>query len=115
MTVCSGLHPVLRNQQSFIRLLEEIPEFATDFLKALLGCSGLQRTWNDPVQPKCRQCESTVLDTTNGEEDKKFVKGALVCTPISLDIYTEPRRIFCSKECYNKGRGIPLKYSEQPK
>lgn len=114
MSVCSGLHPVLRNQTSFMRLLEEIPEFATDFLKALLGCAGLQRDLDGPPRLKCRQCKSAVLETTQGE-DKKFIKGALIWTPLSLHIYSEPRSLYCSRECYNKSPAVTMKYPEQPK
>lgn len=102
MTVCSGLHPVLRDQKSFINLIGEIPEFATDFLKALLGCDGMQMSHAEDTRLVCCRCDSTILVPDHGE-GKRFVKGALIWTPISLNIHTKSRRLFCSKKCYNSG------------
>lgn len=105
MTVCSGLHPVIRDQKSFMDLLEEIPGFSFDFLKALLGCDGVQMGHRDEKRPVCSKCGWTVLNPEQGE-GKKFVDGAFIWTPISLNIHSEPRRFYCSKTCYKKDQFI---------
>lgn len=110
MTVCSGLQPFLRNHKSFMNLLEELPEFATDFVQALLGYGGLQMDVGKTKRFLCSACNSTVFDATR-EKGKEFVDGAFIWTPISLELHSGScQAFFCSKECYNSGRHRDYQY-----
>lgn len=113
LTVCCGLHPVLQNQKSFVSLLEELPDFAIDFLKALLGCAGVQAGSSEFHGHVCYHCKSSVLGPEQGD-GKQFHKDAFLWTPFSVSIYSGNRIFYCSKECYNKGR-IAWKYPDKPK
>ncbi|KAG6360898.1 hypothetical protein INS49_011966 [Diaporthe citri] len=113
LTVCCGLHPVLGDQESFISLLEEVPEFATEFLKALLGYPGMQAGSSALLKPVCHQCKSPVLDPKQGD-GKKFLQGTFISTPFSVSIYSGGCAFYCSKKCYNKGRLSSWKYPDKP-
>lgn len=109
MFVCRGLHPVLRNQNSFINLLEEIPKFSIDFLKALLGCDGLQLRNPGKTKAMCFHCG--FRPPAGSKEEEEFFKNAFLWTPIALDLYSEHRRLYCSKECLEKGLGTSIQSS----
>lgn len=112
MTVCGGLYPYLRDQPSFIRLLDELPEFTAHFAKGLLGCPGTQQSLEQLSKARCRKCSSVVFDV-NREEGKKFVEEAFVLTPNMLNAHGGTRVFFCSKVCYNDGRDELFKYTEK--
>lgn len=109
MTMATVLHPYLRYQPSFISLLDELPEFATDFVKALLGCPGVQHPTGREPRLRCRVCSKIIFDQEWGE-DKEVAEGACAIITRSLDIYAERRSIFCSDDCYLKflfrGKGV---------
>ncbi|KAL1855272.1 hypothetical protein Daus18300_011178 [Diaporthe australafricana] len=113
LTVCSGLQPYLQNQHSFLTLLDELPEFTGQLLKALLGCSEL--TVNSRLRiAVCNNCKSNVFDSDRGE-GKQFSEGAFMTTPPSLEIRGGSRMFFCSKDCYNSlCQKDDLKYPEKP-
>lgn len=64
MTACVFIHPFVGDHASFISLLDEIPEFTAQYVKALLGCRDEQR----PVPPvfhgqiQCYVCGKTIFD-----------------------------------------------------
>ncbi|KAJ0117326.1 hypothetical protein J7T55_003739 [Diaporthe amygdali] len=110
MTVCSGLQPFLRDHKSFMSLPGELPEFATDFVQALMGCGGMQMDVGKTERFYCSTCNSTVFDATR-EKGKEFVDGAFIWTPISLELHSGScQAFFCSKECYNSGRHRDYQY-----
>lgn len=99
MTMATVLHPYLRNQPSFISLLDELPQFTADFVKALLGCPGIQHPTGCEPRFRCRVCSKIVFDEEWGE-GKEFAEGACAIITRSLDIYAERRSLFCSEDCY---------------
>lgn len=112
MTLATGLHAYLRNQPSFISLLDELPEFTADFVKALLGCPGLQVEDFAHMRSSCTDCGSVVFDATRGE-GQEFVEGAFAMIPNSLNIRGSQRVFFCSQNCYNSSHSDDFKFTEQ--
>lgn len=112
MTVATGLHPYLQKHPSFISLFDDVPEFTTHFVKALLGFPGLQLPTYVRVHAKCQKCDSLVYDVSRGE-GKQFVEGAFAMTPSSLSFQGGPHVHFCSKDCYNSCQTPGYQYSEE--
>lgn len=112
MTVATGLHPYLRNQPSFTSLFDDIPEFTTHFVKALLGCPGFQTPLNTRTRATCQKCNSLAYDENRGE-GKQFVEGAFTMTPNSLSLREGTRVFFCSKDCYNSCANPTFQYPEK--
>lgn len=110
--MCSDLQPYLRDQQSFLILLDEIPEFSGQFLKALLGCPGLKMRVPLQTAP-CQKCNSIVFDKKR-VEGKDVFEGAFFTVPGSVDIFAGFRKFFCSKDCYNRCAVGDYKYPEEP-
>lgn len=103
MAVCRSLHPVLGKQRSFMNLLRELPEFAIEFLEALLVWDELQS--GKILWRRCCRCQNIVQIRTRGD-DPGFAKGAFIVTPVSLGIHCAGKRFYCSQNCYNTHQGL---------
>lgn len=100
ISLCVGIHPFAKYHYSFIDLLEEVPEFAVCYVKALLGCPEMQRVESPMLaMTTCKCCGKQLFDS----------KGALVSrdifswAPTSLFFFNNCPLWFCSRACYNAG------------
>lgn len=55
LSVCQALAPYLRDYPGIIALFDEIPEFASEFSKAVLGCGAISPEWPQPLS-RCQGC-----------------------------------------------------------
>lgn len=67
LDLCRDISPHLARHPSFARLLEEVPAFAADFAKTLLGFPGpgLPRVQKDTVYGQCVVCKLGVVDSSD--------------------------------------------------
>lgn len=105
ISLCVGIHPFVRDHESFIGLLDEMPEFTAQYLKALLGCPGMQSVETHFLfETTCGKCKCLIFDS-NGAH----ISGeAFVWTPTSLNFWDNCPNWFCSRACY---RSIVEKWS----
>lgn len=98
ISLCVGIHPFAKDHGSFIRLLEEVPEFTVCYVKALLGCPGMQ-TIESHIQlgTGCRHCRKPIFDS----DGAPVSRNAFVWTPTSLGFWDNCPQWFCSSACYN--------------
>lgn len=100
ISLCVGIHPFVKNHSSFIRLLEEVPEFTVSYVKALLGCPGMQKIEShSPRETNCSVCGKLVFN----DRGAPMRRDAFVRTPTSLYFWDNCPSWYCSRVCYNKG------------
>lgn len=104
MSVTTNLHEHLRNQPSFISLLDELPEFTAYFVKTLLGCPGMQYPLRNSGVLICFGCKYLDCDPER-DEGEEFVEREFVVVPNSLGLLAGPRVFFCSEHCYDSCLG----------
>ncbi|KAG8162480.1 hypothetical protein KVR01_008245 [Diaporthe batatas] len=98
ISLCVSIHPFVKDHESFITLLDEIPEFTAQYLKALLGCPGLQSVESFvPLKTNCESCHEPVFDT----EGRQVSSQAFVWTPTSVSLWDGCPYWCCSRDCYN--------------
>lgn len=98
MSLCVGIHPFVKDHKSFISLLDEIPHFTAQYVKALLGCPGMQRVESHlPLGTDCCYCQRSIFDS-DGKNDSG---EAFVWAPMSLNFWDNCPYWFCSRVCYN--------------
>lgn len=98
LSLCVGIHPFVKGHESFIGLLDEIPHFTAQYLKALLGCPGMQRVESRVARGiACCSCRQPILDK-NG---KRINGETFIWTPTSLYFRDSASYWFCSRACYN--------------
>ncbi|KUI59514.1 hypothetical protein VP1G_06733 [Cytospora mali] len=105
--LCLGLSPFLREADSFLTLLDEFPQFAVKFSKALLGCPDENYL---PVAPAgriiCSACDNVMYDVFSRE-----VPANAFYTPRTSMAFTGVGGTFyCSRECYNSRTAPALQY-----
>lgn len=98
ISLCVGIYPFAKDHGSFISLLDEVPEFTVQYVKALLGCPGMQRVESHaPLATNCQRCQNPIFDC-----DGSNISGdAFVWTPTSLNFWDNSPEWFCSRACYN--------------
>lgn len=97
ISLCVGIHPFVRDHKSLIGLLDEIPEFTAQYLKALLGCPGMQRIESHlTLKTECEQCRRLIFDSNGANVSDE----AFVWTPTSLNFWDNCPYWFCSRACY---------------
>lgn len=98
ISLCVGIHPFVKDHKSFISLLDEVPEFTAQYLKALLGCPGVQSIESHvPFGTKCDTCHKFVFNTKGALVSNE----AFVWTPTSMSFWDRCPYWCCSKKCYN--------------
>lgn len=99
ISLCVGIYPFAKDHASFIRLLEEVPEFTVCYVKALLGCPGMQRIESHaPWGTICSVCHKTIFN----DRGAPVRSNAFVWTPTSLCFWDNCPAWYCSRVCYNK-------------
>lgn len=93
-----GISPFAKDHGSFISLLDEVPGFAVQYVKALLGCPEMQRVESHgTLATNCQRCQNQIFDY-----DGSNIGGdAFVWTPTSLNFWDNYPGWFCSRVCYN--------------
>lgn len=100
VSLCVGIHPFVKDHESFFSLLEEMPEFTMCYLRALLGCPGSQHIESHaPRETFCFLCRKPIFDSSGALVSSK----AYVWTPTSLCFWDNWPAWYCSRVCYNKG------------
>ncbi|KAH8773600.1 hypothetical protein F5883DRAFT_641586 [Diaporthe sp. PMI_573] len=99
--LCVAIHPFVKDHESFISLLDEIPAFTAQYVKALLGCPGMQRfeCHLGIYGAKCTlsDCQQRLFDSKGVQVSDEV----LVWAPTSLNFWDNYPFWFCSKACYN--------------
>jgi hypothetical protein len=96
--LCVGIHPFVKDHVSFISLLDEIPVFTAHYVKALLGCPGLQAIESHiPLETPCAMCSKDIFDS----KGVMVSAQAFVWTPTSVSFWNHCTYWCCSKACYN--------------
>lgn len=102
ISVCVGIHPFVKDHASFISLLDELPEFTAQLVKALLGCPGMQRIecHLSRFLSICRRpgCSRQIFDHRGNQLSDEVVVWAPTC----LHFWENSPQLFCSEYCYNE-------------
>lgn len=99
ISVCQALAPYLRDCPGIIALFDEIPEFASEFSKAVLGCGAISSMWPHPLS-SCQGCGEDTSLWDGHLSDSGIIyhhKGTLGV----LDKFLE-EDWYCSKSCYQE-------------
>lgn len=90
--LCQALAPYLRSYPRFIALFDEIPEFASEFSKAVLGCGAISSN-----RPNLRfRCDTCGCNISLGDGDSSEF-GMIYHPKITLD---SSEVCFCSRLCF---------------
>ncbi|KUI72166.1 hypothetical protein VM1G_07493 [Cytospora mali] len=105
--LCLGLSPFLREAESFLTLLDEFPQFAVKFSKALLGCPEENHLVVVPAgRIVCPACDNVMYDILSRE-----VPANAFYTPRTSMAFTGVGgTLYCSRECYNSRTAPDLQY-----
>lgn len=99
ISLCVGIYPFAKDHASFIRLLEEVPEFTVSYMKALLGCPGMQKIESHlSRETGCSACGKPIFNNKGA----RISSNAFVWTPTSLCFWDNCPSWYCSRVCYNK-------------
>lgn len=98
---CMAIYPYLRDVESFITLLDELPQFSTHLLKAILGCRGENNLEPGSIQhalfqrSTCRACKKDIpaFNLTEAPADIFYRP------PTSCAVSTLGGVLFCSRVC----------------
>ncbi|ROW02410.1 hypothetical protein VMCG_06059 [Cytospora schulzeri] len=99
INLCFVLTPYIRDLESFIALLAEIPDFSNRFLKAILGCRGDTLFYQaDGSGHICWACRTHIpkIDLQNLQTDVFYIPDPLLAS------FRSNSQILCSRECYNR-------------
>lgn len=94
LSLCQALAPYLHTYPEFIALFDEIPEFASEFSKAVLGCGVSRRSGSST---RCDSCKNSISTTNTGLREEKPIYCP-IRTLMGLNRSFE--RWFCSIDCY---------------
>lgn len=104
LSLCQAVAPYLRDCPQIIVLFDEISEFASDFIKTVLGCGAI--SW--PPQPRvcqvCRRGISTVDADLRASTVICHSTGTLAVLNGSLGGW------YCSRNCYEKTQDSGFKH-----
>lgn len=92
--LCQALAPYLRDYPGFIALFDELPEFASEFSKTVLGFGASKRSRSST---SCHNCEESISTKDADLRDEVTIHhsiGALTALDGSLEKW------YCSKQCY---------------
>lgn len=103
VSLCVGIHPFVKDHESFFILLYEVPGFTMRYLRAPLGCPGSQDIESHPPRKTfCSLCRKPIFDSGGAVISRK----AYVWTPTSLCFWNNRPTWYCSRDCYNSGVSI---------
>lgn len=93
LSLCQAAAPYLRNYPKMIALFDEIPQFASEFIKTVLGCGVTLLPSRSRVCEDCRDDIST--------KDARLRKSQVIChSPGTLAPEGSFGGWYCSRECY---------------
>lgn len=106
LSLCQALAPYLRNHPEFIALFDEIPEFASDFSKVVLGCGTSQRYRSST---KCHSCQDSI-----STKDADLRKMVTIYHPIGTlaGLNSSFERWYCSIGCYEDTKYIRVNHDD---
>lgn len=96
LSLCQALALYLRHYPEFIALFDEIPEFASDFSKVVLGCGTSQRYRSST---KCHSCQYSI-----STRDAVLRERATICHPIGTlaGLNSSFESWYCSIRCHEE-------------
>lgn len=94
LCLCKSLAPYLRDYPEFIALFDEIPEFASDFSKGVLGC-GVPKRFRSSTT--CRTCGDSIptKDADLRERETIYHLGGTL-----MGLNSTLGNWYCSRHCF---------------
>lgn len=106
LSLCQALTPYLRNYPEFIALFDEVPEFASDFSKVVLGCGSSQPYRSSA---KCHSCQDSI-----STKDFDLGQRVTIYHPIGTlaGRNSSFERWYCSIGCCEDMRDVGVKHDD---
>lgn len=101
LSLCQALAPYLRDYPECLALFDEIPEFASEFSKAVLGCGAISSR-RSQSRTECKSCGEGISTKDADLRESETIYHSTG----NLKVLSE---IYCSVDCYEE-EGSKIKH-----